>query len=323
MYANTANMLFDVEKGSANTFGTYTIDSMNFGIKQRPDTVITTAKSIEEITVVDSTGRNTLASLKYKNDGTIETKIGDILTTDVNSIVDISMEDDKLQGASMKIKYKVSTRQTNREAARINKFVDYIPNNLAFNLEIEDNKGNWQVVANKNDIKNYLANNRKSITDLYNVIVEATTDNKLTTGKDAVQTITLETKLSSTEATIEQIITSAEELIYEYKNTVEVLETHSEEAVVVKTIDLNGEIVLATLGGRISDPEHPGNPKTPEGAPDENDPTAPIITTSVDVAIHPPTGSEGLTITHFIIITSSLAVIGAGILLIKKYVLKK
>lgn len=335
MYANSDTMKFGVEYEDGRDSGSaYEVINMNFGIKERPVSTLTLEKRITEINLVDSTGRNTLASAKYdySNPSAVQVDItGDVLSPD-GEYADISLSDDKLQGASLTIKYDIIARQNSGgEKVKITGFVDYIPNSLTFNPELDNNKDFWEVVSDKSTLKltdSTWATNitpKKDEANTHNVIVQAKGSNTLLGyGNELTQSITLETKLSSTDSTIEQIITSAEELIYEYTNKVEVLTTKatiggtdsSAGNVVLKTAAPDGDTVLTTLGGNTRDTVIYGGSKN-------IDPTVPIETTSQTTAIHPPTGFEGLTTTHYIIISSSLVIIGIGIVLIKKYVLKK
>ena len=313
MFADTANMIFEVEKeiNSKQFNEKYDLTELNFGIINRADTNIEIEKTVKEVNIVDSTGKNTLASIEYDN-GAVKTKVGDILAPNGESTVDVSMQDKLLQGAKMTVTYSI-TVNTNEEHTKVTKFVDYIPNNLSYNPELGDNKDNWQIVSDKNSLKAYLSDSKENILNEYNTIVEATSNNNVLKDNGGTQTITLETVLSSTESTIEQIIASSQELIYEYVNKVETYETYSRDSYVVKTKNSKGELVLTTIGRTSEDPENP----------DSTDPTVPLETTSTEITIHPPTGSEGLSITYYVVGAVALIILASGIVLIKKYALRK
>ena len=123
----------------------------------------------------------------------------------------------------------------------------------------------------------------------------------------------METVLTAVDSTIESIITSADSLLYEYKNIIEVK--------TVKSLSNNPEVLITKQIGDSGNGDQITNTEIKpllEGTKGES-----IIAASDLLSIHPPTGSEGLSMTHYIIGATALVILSVGIVLIKKFALKK
>ena len=313
MTADTPTMKFDVELITENKrFEDYTIDKINFGIRKRNETHITLDKKISSARITDSTGKNVLVNVEYGDDGTPIKVTGDAIIPGgkQGNGVDISMIDKNLQGAKLDITYKIKViREDKKGTGNGNELeqekqtitlIDYVPNSLNVN------DGNWTQVEKDRNISAYDINLKNTINK-----VERTYD--VTNLDNNEVDIKMETILTAVDSTIESIITSADSLLYEYKNIIEVEKVESDsknpEVLITKQIYDLGD------GDQITDNEI--KPLL-EGTKEES-----IIAASDLLSIHPPTGSEGLSMTHYIIGATALVILSVGIVLIKKFALKK
>ena len=301
MFANTPNMLFTLEKSQindgkvvqSNTFGDYNITNMNFGIAEVPVTKVDLQKHIKEFKIVDSTGKNTLAGYK---DGKA---IGNVIKPD-NSNIDVSIEDNLLQGATLTVTFEITqniTEEFNFDTAvknptetKIKALVDFVDNNLSYNQTLGNNSDNWEVVQNVEEVEG-----TSIVPNSYRVILKATENNPIINGGKSV-TVTLEKVLSSPDITLAQIITSlTEDDVYNYRNTVEVtnLETNAQR----DRVRTEGDRYIFLIG----------------------EPSA--TATSEELVIHPPTGTNGINTTYFMLAAVCLGILVAGVYCIKRFVL--
>lgn len=313
MTADTPDMRFDVEKEKdAKEFKDYNVKNIDFGIRKRNETHITLDKKISSARITDSTGKNVLVNVEYDDDtGTAIKVTGDAIIPggQQGNGVDISMIDKNLQGAKLDITYTIKViREDEKGTDNGNKLeekeqtitlIDYVPNSLNVN------DGNWEHADKDREITAYDINLKNTINK-----VRRTYD--VTNGGDNEVDIKMETVLTAVDSTIESIITSADSLLYEYKNIIEV-ET-------VKSDSDNPEVLITTKQTEDEDGETKDIEIKPllEGKTEES-----IIAASDLLSIHPPTGSEGLSMTHYIIGATALVILSVGIVLIKKFALKK
>ena len=330
MYANTNKFTLTVEKTKLNgdqitqdaTISDYQISNMNFGLARVPVTTINLEKQVKEFTITDSTGTNTLA--KFNKDGTV----GDILPG--NNLYDVSIEDEKLQGARLQVTYTIKSNTTveknfdgtNGVQATITGLVDYIDNNLAYSEELGNNKNLWEVTtydATQQAFKDAIAlrnlgekteNGKFGAIDStgtnYTTIVKAKANNPVLKGGEA--DITLERILSSNEVSIENIITSTI-YSYEYNNNVEITGINYENT---KT----GQTNNFTFVDRVRKETSKGSYTILPGMNEYATANAETIT------IHPPTGMNK-NIIYYIVAAGALVILAAGVVLIKKYAIKK
>lgn len=337
MYANTRNMLFTVEKSEINgsdaiqksQFGTYTISNMNFGIAEAPITKIDLQKHVESFAIKDSTGNNTIASALKDDAGNWELQ-GDVIAPEGTNTLDVSIEDEKLQGARLQVTYAI-TSQINAEKnfdgkelayATITELVDYIDNNLSYNSSLGKNSDYWEITE-RNSI--FTDPNVQGTVDpegkLYTTIVKAKKENPILNSSGGTATITLEKVLSSSDSTFDEIVTSSVD-IYAYSNTVEITG--------MSYGNTTPEDTDPTPGG--TDPTIPEgtDPSTPRKdlvrTPDryiiipkeQNDSTSSEV-----ITIHPPTGDSSINILYYVIATVSLVILAIGAFGIRKFVVKK
>lgn len=340
MYADTEKILITVEKTEKDgsnlvqktRFDKYEIRNMNFGIAEVPVTTIDLQKHVDSFKITDASGKNVIASMK-KVGGNWEME-GDVI--DLESIIDISIEDEKLQGSRLEITFAITVdmdTEINFDGKEnvlptITGLADFVNNNLSYNPDLGDNSRYWEVTTHeylKTEFEKmkYKADGSipKGTVDpdgtIYTTVVKAKSNNPLllTTAGNGAATITLEKILSSTDATLEEIITSTVD-ISEYDNTVEI------------------------TGFDYSNTT-PGAPGAPGGDPDPDpedimrdrvrNKARYIILPGVQydfaaseiVTIHPPTGDSGIAIIYYIMAVVALAVFAIGVYGVKKIVVKK
>lgn len=325
MYANTKNMLFTVEKSEISgdnvvqrsELGKYTIENMNFGIAEVPVTRIDLTKEIAEFTITDSSGTNVMASYKA---GVTE---GNVIKADRN--FDISIEDEKLQGAKLQIKFNVKSEITielnfDRTGikATISELHDFINNNLTYNKELGDNDSYWQVPTT------LPTSSSLDDSNTYTTLLKAKDETITKLNNGEVVPIILEKVLSSTDSTVEGIVTSNIDS-YEYNNIIEITK-------------INYENVTPTDSGEDPDGGSSTDPGGSTGGGSTTDPLKDRVRTndryiiipgvqhdtaeSGEIIIHPPTGFLGIDTIYYIIAVISLGVLAIGVFGIKKFVLK-
>ena len=336
MYATTPNFTLSVEKTETDSenknpeqrtqFSEYLVANMNFGIAEVPITTIDLQKHVKEYTITDSAGDN--AIVKVERDETSPTgwKIkGNVLpgNKDGKTILDTSIEDEKLQGARLEVTYEVSTKIDVQKDFRtgegvkptITALADFIDNDLSYNATLGNNNTYWEVKT-ADDVKaafqDYYNNNTiigavpKGTVDPNHTIhtsqVFAKSGNPILDEYGGTCEIILEKTLSSEEVTIGDIITSSINT-YEYDNTVEILGLQY-----VNSEDPTG----FRYRDRVRRPDKyiilPG--------------TRHDSATSETITIHPPTGDTGISLTYYVVAAIGLAVLALGVFGIKKFVVK-
>ena len=344
MYADTPKMNITVEKTNLvdkqykqNTeFKDYDVVGMDFGIAEVPITTIDLQKHINSFRITDSARTNEIASATRQNDGTWEVTAGNILapnpdnTSKEKSVIDISIEDEKLQGAYLEVKYDISTKievEKNFNGGEgikvtITGIADYVDNNMAYNKALGDNSKYWEVTNYESVLKEYLEKSSyenskgETVTEartgtldpegtIYTSIITARENNPLLTSTEgATVPITLEKVISAEDTTIEDIMTSNVDT-YEYGNQVEITG--------IKYINANTE---PTGGFSFRDRVRTTDRYIILSGKQHDSAVAETIT------IHPPTGSNNAML-YSIIAIVSLTVLAGGTVLIKKYAIKK
>ena len=344
MYADTPKMNITVEKTNLvdnqckqNTeFKDYDVVGMDFGIAEVPITTIDLQKHINSFRITDSARTNEIASATRQNDGTWEVTAGNILapnpdnTSKEKSVIDVSIEDEKLQGAYLEVKYDISTKievekNFNGEEGikvTITGIADYVDNNLAYNEALGDNSKYWKVTNYESVLKEYLEKSfyknskgeevkeaRTGTLDpdgtIYTSIITAKEDNPLLSSTEgATVPITLEKVISAEDTTIEDIMTSNVDT-YEYGNQVE-----------ITGIEYSNENTEPTGGFSFRDRVRTTDRYIILSGKQHDSAVAETIT------IHPPTGSNNAML-YSIIAIVSLTVLAGGTVLIKKYAIKK
>lgn len=258
-------------------------------------------------------------------------KAGNVLAAPGIDVLDVSIEDEKLQGAKLEVTYDITSsiyaeKNFNNDAVTvpsIKGIADYVDNNLSYNEDLENNEEKWTVSTYENimdaykrqaeyesQFSNSVNDTRKGTIDTtangtkYTTIVEAIDNNVLleTCGTGSTE-ITLEKILSSTDSSISDIITSSIDT-YEYGNSLEITGIDYKNA----TGETTGDFIFRdrvrtadryiVLAGRQHD-----------------------AATAETIAIHPPTGKNN-NINYYIVALVSLTVLAGGIIAIKKKVLK-
>lgn len=331
MYANTKAMKFDVEKASINsnstenkTFTDYVITNMNFGIAEVPVSTIDLQKHVKELEIVDSAGINTIAKIVLKEDGNYNVVNGEVLAAGVNEPIDVSIENEKLQGAKLRITYaisaeiKVEKNYNNEEGITptIKGLYDFIDNNLEYNQTLGENSKYWELTSYDEMQEQYkkLKLNGDSLepqstvasdSNKYKVIIKTTPNNPIlsaTTDQKKEVELVLEKVLSSNDSGIEEIKMKDIQNMLGYMNTIEIQEINYNN-----TGDDPLRDRVRTTDRHII---------VPGGSRD--------TATSEEIVIHPPTGDGGaIGITYYIVGLASLCILAVGIFGIKKFVIKR
>ncbi len=242
-----------------------------------------------------------------------------------NTVLDVSIEDAKLQGAKLQITYDIAVSMyaekdfsdTAPLQPSIDKVIDLIDNGVSYSNSLNSG-GKWKVA----DASKLKRGDSKGIKDAYPVtslnttIIEspdketgkAKQDNDLLNiiaGHTESTTVTVERVLTSQDTSIQDIITSSIDA-FEYQNTVKILQLDYTNS----KVKIEGEEIKNK--DRIRTPERyiivPG--KHHDSA------------TSETIAIHPPTGDTSTHTMYYIIGAAGLAVLAIGAFGIKKFVLK-
>ena len=329
MYANTKAMKFDVEKASINsnstenkTFTDYVITNMNFGIAEVPVSTIDLQKHVKELEIVDSAGINTIAKIVLKEDGNYNVVNGEVLAAGVNEPIDVSIENEKLQGAKLRITYAISAeikveKNYNDEEGitpTIKGLYDFIDNNLEYNQTLGENSKYWELTSYDEMQEQYkkLKLNGDSLepqstvasdSNKYKVIIKTTPNNPIlsaTTGQKKEVELVLERVLSSNDSGI--TMKDIQNMFVGYMNTIEIQEINYNN-----TGDDPLRDRVRTTDRHII---------VPGGSRD--------TATSEEIVIHPPTGDGGaIGITYYIVGLASLCILAVGIFGIKKSVIKR
>lgn len=338
MDASTQNLLIGVEKAylekaylekyevkQRNSFESYEITNMNFGIAEVPVSTVDLQKHVDEFEIVDSAGINTIAKIKLQNDGKYEVISGEVLAAGVNEPIDVSIENEKLQGAKLRITY-VITANINVEKnfddsyainPTINGLIDFIDNNLEYNETLGDNAKYWQLTSYDNiqtsykNLKRDGDNLEPSSTvvnkaDTHKVIIEAKQSNpilNLTNGSGSA-TLVLEKVLSSNDSGIEGIKMDTQNM-FGYGNIIEIkgltytTPEGSEDKPLRDRVRTTDRYIIIP-GGQYD------------------------TATSEEIVIHPPTGDGGaIGITYYIVGLASLCILAIGVFGIKKFIIKR
>lgn len=335
MYANTKAMKFDVEKASINsnstenkTFTDYVITNMNFGIAEVPVSTIDLQKHVKELEIVDSAGVNTIAKISRELQPNGEYKYavsGEVLAAGDNQPIDVSIENEKLQGAKLRITYAISAeikveKNYNDEKGitpTIKGLYDFIDNNLEYNQTLGENSKYWELTSYDEMQKQYkkLKLNEDSLepqstvasdSNKYKVIIKTTPNNPIlsaTTGQKKEVELVLEKVLSSNDSGIEEIKMKDIQNMLGYMNTIEIQE--------INYSNTGGD---KPLRDRVRTTDR--HIIVPGGSRD--------TATSEEIVIHPPTGDGGaIGITYYIVGLASLCILAVGIFGIKKFVIKR
>ena len=269
---------------------------------------------------------------------------GNVIAAPGTAVLDVSIEDDKLQGAKLEVVYEISAniyaeKNFNNESVTvptIEGLVDYIDNDLSYDESkntIEGNNSQYWSVTTYDDVQGLFEGQGNGTLDpegrKYSTIVSAKEDSAILQKKcgEGKVYITLEKVLSSTDSTLADVILNSVDS-YEYTNTVEITKLNYENQTGSGSSDGSNE--EGGTGGS-------GGTSNPDG---ENDfvfkdrvrtPDRFIIVpgmshdyeSSESISIHPPTGDSSISTVYYVIAAIALTVVVTGIFGIKKFVIKK
>ena len=240
-----------------------------------------------------------------------------------NTVLDVSIEDAKLQGAKLQITYDIAVSMyaekdfsgTDPLQPSIDKVIDLIDNGVSYSDSLNSG-GQWKV-ANASKLKRGDSDSSETSglesypsTEFTTTIIESDSSNDLLQVKSGYlnsknNQVTVERVLTSQDTSIQDIITSSIDA-FEYQNTVKILQldyTNSKVKIGEEEIKNKDRI------------------RTPERyiiVPGKHHDSA----TSETIAIHPPTGDTSTHTMYYIIGAAGLAVLAIGAFGIKKFVLK-
>ena len=327
MYSTTYMMELKGEKADAsgnvpNTFGRYDVENMNFGIAEVPVTTIDLQTSVKQFTIKDAAGDNTIAEVVKQDNGEWEVKTGNVLAPKDTEKIDVSVEEQKLQGAKLQVTYDVTINKNIEKNFDGNSYVnpvitglvDFVDNNLSYNASLGENNNLWETTT-LSEIRTEFAKSQykdgivpkgtvvNNDTD-YTTILKAKGTNPLLSGTESASCdLVLEKTLSSNDATVENIISSSIEA-YDYQNKVEILGINY-----ANNISIDGSI---TFRDRLRTADR--HIILAGSQYDYNE--------SEIITIHPPTGNDN-NIIYYVIGIVALGVLTSGIVLIKKFAINK
>ena len=233
------------------------------------------------------------------------------------TVLDVSIEDAKLQGAKLQVTYDVSadiyaekdfTLDSKALEPSIKYVVDFVDNNLSYAESLTGND-KWQVAQSDalyyGDGDDSYSLRKLDKSNKYTTTVSTKSDNdllKTKVGTTGTTQITLERILTAQDTTIQDIITSSIDA-FEYKNEIRILQLGYNN-----TIDET----------KIKNKDRIRTPERYIIVPGKHHDSA----TSETIAIHPPTGDTSTHTMYYIIGAAGLAVLAIGAFGIKKFVLK-
>lgn len=238
-----------------------------------------------------------------------------------NTVLDVSIEDAKLQGAKLQITYDIAVSMyaekdfsgTESLQPSIDKVIDLIDNGVSYSDSL-NSEGQWKV-ANASELKRGDSDpsetsglERYPSTEFTTTIIESDSSNELLAiraGYTESTSVTVERVLTSQDTSIQDIITSSIDA-FEYQNTVKILQLDY----------TNSKVKIA--GEEIKNKDRIRTPERYIIVPGKHHDSV----TSETIAIHPPTGDTSTHTMYYIIGAAGLAVLAIGAFGIKKFVLK-
>ena len=277
----------------------YIFDNIDFGITKRPEQGIEINKKVANIKLTLANGATVI-----EGDPRVQTLSGvKVLDDDVY----IEMENELIQGATLKITYEITVSNKNCEVdyndddyyiygkvpdgssgtgigqmSAIKDIFDYLPENMV----LSSTSGNWEKIEITEDMKGTILSE-----EVYDAIKDQ--NNVVHLRNPIFETMPPNSEVKDTSLVVtRQLSTSSEDLTYE--NDVEVI-----------------ELASGKITGSI-----PGNYNPVTNTPNELDDD------SVAVIITAPTGGNRQYWVYGVIGISLLVIIGVGIVIIKRKVLK-
>ena len=254
-----------------------------------------------------------------------KTTAGNVIAPPGTGIIDVSIENDKLQGAKLEVTYEITAniyaeKNFNNDSVTVPSIkgvVDYIDNNLAYDKTTKTinnipNEKNW-TIAKQDEIvfgeRGTIYESRFGTLDpdgkKFNtaLLVNSGSDILRESCGSGTTYITLEKVLTSADSILENILGDSD--VYVYENSVEI--THldytnqesGEDDFIYRDRVRTGNRDIILAGKQYSS------------------------ATSETITIHPPTGDNSVNIVYYVIALVSLAILASGVFAIKKFVIKK
>ncbi len=324
-YAYTAIMPIEVEYVTRSTDHATDnkITGVDFGLVERPKALLTLDQDVSHIKVTLTDG-----TVLYDTGTAVENlqwiAKGDRSRYDKKELINIILSDELLSGAKIEITYDITVTNNSEKGignSRAATILDYVANNLVFDLNNNnDSNGNalWDVVkvadvqtnSKATYVNNDLGTNNLKQVDLstQNTILRASSTNPLVTTTlkpgESVTTQLVLNKVLSNGATTDDLA---------YTNLGEITEIHNDQ-------------------GRYDRGAIPGNqdisvqPREHDTAGASRYVETDLITYPSDgeVIVTPPTGEENnISYIYIIVGITATAILAIGIVLIKKFAIKK
>lgn len=340
MYSETERMLLDVEyhpryenkivetEGNGRYEKTYIMGNINGGIVERERAELQITKTVKEISIVDSAGKEITGGKAGEDIKYVKWIQGP------GGFVDMEIDSELLSGAILKITYEITVANNSEFGNNINNIqvIDYVSNNLNYDASYGNNaKHNWSAITTE-DIAKFVNNTSLNASNdkIENKIDLSTYQTILMTTFNGAGTKTL---------TLEKNLSSEEDSNFNYENQVEI----------VRSYNPTGRGDYSSIYGNL-DPttytSRQGNLKwdevtesTNRGFPQEltdktviesgakiNNPNAIRLAekdsgNAEEVVITPPTGAKGIVFEtqHYILAIIGLISLAGAVILIKKY----
>lgn len=346
MYSETERMLLDVEyhpryenkivetEGNGTYEKTYIMGNINGGIVERERAELQIIKTVKEISIVDSAGKEITGGKAGEDIKYVKWIQGP------GGFVDMEIDSELLSGATLKITYEMAVTNTSEAGNNISQIqvIDYVSNNLNYDESYGKNSANgWKTKTVQNlmdsGLLNYTSLNSEEASNridllTYQTILETEFDS-LAPGETKTKTLTLEKNLSS-----------EEDSNFNYENQVEIVRSDNptgrgDYSSIYGNLDpttytsrqgnlnwdnitsenQNGfrqmptDTTVVASGATVSNPNAIRLAEKDSGNAEE-------------VIITPPTGAKGIVFEtqHYILALIGLLSLAGTVILIKKYI---
>lgn len=328
-YAYTTQMQIEVEYAKETVTGNqgqseykHAITGVDFGIVERPRSELVIDQDVQDIkvtlsdgTVLVDTANDIRNDILWANEDSEKYVIyGDpVEGYGKKEKISIYMDDELISGAKLEITYKITitnnSEKDSNSTTRAKTIINYVANNL--NFDLADNGNLWKVVK-KSDIQ-LIDNNNKTL--INNELVDLSTQTTIlqaTGNNPIVDTSLLPGDSISTTLKLKKTLSAeSSEDDLKYTNLTEIVEIDNDV----------GRYDHGAIPGNQSLEEQPREHDT-SGASryDEIDKLNRSYPPDGEIIITPPTGSQYI---YYVLGITVTAILAIGIILIKKFVLRK
>ena len=335
MFANTELMSIEVEniqiydnrevKGAYDKTPEnykYDVENIDFGIVERERAELQIIKTVKEISIVDSSGKQITGGKAGENIKYVKWIQGP------GGFVDMEIDSELLSGATLKVTYEIKVENTSEAGNNISQIqvVDYVSNNLNFD---KAQNPEWTPVTVE-QVKPYINNTSLDSTDISNKIDLSTYQTILMTTFNGAGTKTL---------TLEKNLSSEEDSNFNYENQVEIVSSYNpigrgDYSSIYGNLDpttytsRQGNLNWDNIGSENQNGfrQMPTDTTVVESGVKVDNPNAIRLAekdsgNAEEVIITPPTGTKGIVFEtqHYILAIIGLLSLAGAIILIKKY----